>query len=206
MSFQTADAYVDFVRIHSRRKSFTLVLEFVFKFFKRIKLFSFLEKLFPQKSIEKKFKLFQLKGFYYSELDQLSLNFYNDVIKKHFVAPIYHEFLTAYQSDQNITIVSGGYNIYLNHFVSEFPKCKLVSTKLKFDHDIFSGRLLERDCLYNEKVVQLEKLNYSSENSIVYTDSFTDLPLLKWCEQGIVVSKSMHQTWSAKYGFKEIIW
>lgn len=206
VSFQTADAFVDFARLNARKSTFRLIWESLFKFFKRIKLFSFLEYLFPQKSIEKKFKLFQLKGLTIKELEEISFQYYHTVIKKHFIPEIYNEFLSDYELNYNITVVSGGYDIYLNCFIEDFPKCNLISTKLKFDNDTFSGKLIGKDCLYGEKVVQLEKLNFSQENSIVYTDSYTDLPLLKWCKQGVVVSKNKHQAWSSKNGFKEIVW
>lgn len=180
MSFQTADAFVDFARTNSRKSNFRSICEFVFKFFKRIKLFSFLEYLFPKKSLEKKFKLFQLKGLNMKEMEDISYKYYHNVVKRHFIHRIYNEFLNDYDLDYNITIISGGYDIYLNHFVADFPKCNLISTKLKFDNDIFSGKLLGKDCLYGEKVVQLRKLNFSNENSIVYTDSYTDLLVIMW--------------------------
>ena len=72
-----------------------------------------------------------------------------------------------------------------------------------------TGFFLGKDCLFQQKVVLIEK--YIKDNhlkfseTIAYSDSKTDLPLLQWADEAIVVSKNESQAWASSYGFKEII-
>ncbi len=205
-SFQTADAFVDFVRNSSNKSLFRTTLETFYIVFKRIKLFSFLERILPERSIEKKFKLYQIKGMHFDELNRIAKQYYIDVIRNNWIVDVFDDFLRNYNSLENITIISGGYDIYLNHFIAEFPKCNLICTKLEFERSFFTGKLNGKDCLFQQKVVLLNQLNFPKENSFIYTDSHTDLPLLLWGENGIVVSKNKHQHWVNIDQFTEIIW
>jgi phosphoserine phosphatase len=54
-----------------------------------------------------------------------------------------------------------------------------------------------------EKFINETNIIYSK--SIVYSDSITDLPLLKWADEAVVISKSKSQLWANDFGFKEII-
>jgi phosphoserine phosphatase len=47
-------------------------------------------------------------------------------------------------------------------------------------------------------------VNYNE--SIAYSDSTSDLPLLLLAGKGVVVSRGKSQPWIKQYGFKEIIW
>ena len=41
--------------------------------------------------------------------------------------------------------------------------------------------------------------------SIAYSDSISDLPLLQWADEGVVVSRHKSQAWAKTYGFTEIV-
>ena len=67
------------------------------------------------------------------------------------------------------------------------------ATEIDCSQTRISGRFFGKDCLFQQKVVLLDqyllenKIEYSE--SIVYSDSSSDLPLLKWANTAFVVSK-----------------
>jgi len=51
----------------------------------------------------------------------------------------------------------------------------------------------------------LKSTNYNLKDSIVYSDSKTDLPLLKWASNAYVISYNKSQRWPYEVGLDEII-
>ncbi len=206
VNFQTADAYVDFVRRklnHPRMK----FLEWILTFLIKTKIILILYKLFPYHSIEKRIKLYQLKGFSKTQLIEFAEQFYLQRIKPNTIDPVLHLMRNYQLNNDVIYIVSGGYSIYLDFFCNEFNIPHLFSTKIEFQNNICTGKIKGLDCLYHHKIKLLVDKGIENGQGIVcYTDSITDLPLLDFCETGIVISKNFEQAWAKKYGFKQLIW
>ena len=205
VDFQTADAFVDFVRRNSRSK-YMVFMDLLYILLKKIKLFSLIEKWLTEKSVEKKIKLYQLKGIPYSYLDDQAERFYNELIKNRLIKELFQVFVEHYNLNEKITVISGGYEIYLKYFIKDFPKCSLISTQLEYKNGCSTGKIKGNDCLYAEKIKRLEQSNASNVNSIAYSDSSSDLPLLTWAESGYVVSKNKPQSWAKINQLNEIIW
>ena len=206
--FQTADAYVDFVRAHiasvgMRRK------EKLQKVLNKTKIIPIAEKLTKHKfSINKRLKLFQLKGLNFKDLDELAEGYYEEMIKPHFIEDTVNILIKRKLDGWDVVLVSGGYDIYLKYFAMEFGISQLISTKVKFNGSTCTGTFDGIDCL-NENKVKLLNRNITKEtlnDSEAYSDSFTDIPFLQWVNTGYVVSRDEHQRWTDKYKFKEIIW
>lgn len=205
VSFQTADAFVDFVR--SKKPSFRMkFFEVVYLLMKKMKFFGLLERIFPEKSIEKKVKLFQLKNENQDVLKKLADEFYISEIRNKFIPDIFEIFKKYYANKNKIIVISGGYEIYLQSFIDEYPNCELIATKLAFKNGRFTGYIQGADCLYSEKVNRLLSGNYPQNKSVAYSDSSTDLPLLKWVDQGIVISRKQQQKWATRNNLQEIVW
>jgi len=121
------------------------------------------------------------------------------------------EKLQQKQQDCSIWILSGGYDIYIKYFVHEFKLDGLVSSQIKFSntHKCL-GKLSGIDCLSENKIVlfakQVDLGSIDLKNSYAYSDSETDLPMLKLVGNGIVISKYFSQEWAAKNTLKEIVW
>jgi HAD superfamily phosphoserine phosphatase-like hydrolase len=110
----------------------------------------------------------------------------------------------------HILIVSGGYAPYIKYF-SEINKLHYsFATEIEFNNNKATGKFIGKDCLYAQKVLLLNQ--YLKENaldfdkSVAYSDSITDLPLLKWANKAYVVSKNTSQKWAKENGLNEIIW
>ena len=211
VSFQTADAFVDYVR----RKNGTLYMKYLNIFLltlKKIRIIAFFNKFFPKAIFEKKIKLLQLRGFTFKKLNSLASMYYKDMIKPKLIKQVIAEMQRLKKQDYEICLVSAAYSIYLKYFAEEYKIKHIISTEIDFNNTnkrcrgIISGK----DCIHIEKVKRIDayfaehKVNYNV--CISYTDSITDLPLLLLTGKGVVVSHNYPQLWINKYKFKEIIW
>lgn len=206
-NFQTADAYVDFVRERLQDKRMCR-LERAQNFLRKLKLIQVLDKLTGYKfSINKRIKLWQLRGHKLVDLQELAKEYYQERIKPNFIPDMIEKLLELKNQGFSIMLVSGGYDIYLQHFANEYGLTGVISTKIGFDGDVCTGKFYGIDCLREGKTKFLnqyykEKPNYS----VAFSDSISDLPFLKWVNEGFVVSRNKHQAWSTINNLKEIIW
>lgn len=205
-NFQTADPFVDYVRRHhpSKRMIFYNKLKWCHD---RLRLFGAFEHQFlPNKSISKRLKLYQLKGLQRKELVLLAEQYYKNVVKPNLIKEMISELLRL-KKEYKIYLVSGGYDLYLKYFVEDFGLDGYFSSRIGFKDDICTGKLEGEDCMYENKVHILENyFNKSACEIIAYSDSKTDMPLLTWADEGIVVSKNHSQKWARTNNLKEIIW
>jgi phosphoserine phosphatase len=106
-------------------------------------------------------------------------------------------------------IASGGYLPYIKVFSQKHKIKHSFATQIDIKDKKITGQFNGKDCLYNQKVILIEEflnanpIKYAS--SVAYSDSITDLPLLQWADEGVVVSKHKSQDWAAKNNLKEII-
>lgn len=208
VDFQTADAFVDYVRCRLNYQSI-LRREKINLLLRKCKLTWIAERLTSYKwSIEKRLKLWQLKGLSKNDLDELAHDYYKEIIKPHLIKKTNSILQQHQQNGEEIWLISGGYGIYLQYFKEEFSIDQLLSSNIDFKKGKCTGRMAGLDCMHIHKVELLkDKLFQDKGFEIVasYSDSSTDIPILKASKQGVVVSRK-HQSWGEAYGFKEIIW
>ena len=205
-NFQTADPFIDYVRNYhpSKRMLFFNKLKL---YHDRLRLFGAFEHIFfSKKSISKRIKLYQLKGFQKEELISLAEQYYKNVVKPNLINEMISELLRL-KSEYKIYLVSGGYDLYLKYFVEDFGLDGYFSSKIGFNDGICTGRMEGDDCMYENKVKILENsFNKAGCEIIAYSDSKTDMPLLAWADEGVVVSRNHGQKWAKDNNLKEIIW
>jgi HAD superfamily hydrolase (TIGR01490 family) len=206
-NFQTADAYVDFVRerLHDCRMC---RLEKMQVFLRTIKVIQIVEIITRYRfSINKRIKLWQLRGHGLAELQALAREYYQERIKPNFIPEMMGKLLELKAQGYSIFLVSGGYNIYLRYFAEENDLSGVISTKVGFKNDVCTGKFDGIDCLREEKTKLLNQyFKKKPKYSIAFSDSITDIPFLKWADEGYVVSRNKHQIWSKKNKLNEIIW
>lgn len=206
-NFQTADAFVDFVRKKSNRKRMQL-LENLQKVFKSTRIIYIIQILIKKRyPVNKCLKLYQLKGFSISEIDSYAKDYYYSVVKPNLIPRLIQELLQLKSEGWKIVLVSGGYDVYLHEFAKDYGVDDVISTSISFHNGVCTGRMNGPDCLGVNKVVLLDKL-YKRDNIISksFSDSISDIPFLRWTDESYVVSRSKSQTWADQYKFKEIIW
>lgn len=207
VSFQTADAFVDYVR-EKLNDARMYKLERMQNSLRRLKIIQIIEKITRYRfSINKRVKLWQLKGHDFAELQELAREYYRERIKPNIIPDILEEMLELKSHDYSVMLVSGGYDLYLKYFVDEYALSGVISTKIGFDNNVCTGKFDGIDCL-GEGKIKLLNLYYPSkpQYSVAFSDSISDLPFLKWVDQGFVISCSKHQSWSKNNDLKEIIW
>ncbi len=211
VTIQSADKYIDFVR-HRQPSLKQKVLEVVRIILVKALCFRLVSKLFPNNIWHKQLKLYQLKGISKNDLEALAKVYYEEVLKPHIIPEIIKEIVKKQKKHYKIIIVSGGYAIYIKYFAKDFgiDFCDVMATQIGFTlKGICKGTIEGLDCMKANKVKMLRSRmdmeQYNLESSYAYSDSLSDLPLLKFVGKGIVVTRKP-QKWSKHNGLGEILW
>lgn len=205
VNFQTADAFVDFVReklnnpeLYAREKKSDKL--------RKSKFISYLNILSLGKlSILKRIKLAQLKGIEMSKLEDIALQFYQERVKPQLIKKTI-ELLLQYKAEgMEIWLVSGGYGIYLKHFAQEYAVDHLISSNINYKEGKATGSLLGSDCMNNQKVrlfkKKISEITDDYEVVASFSDSKSDIPILRIAKEGYVVAKSK-EDWIKKNNFR----
>lgn len=211
VNFQTANAFIDYVRKYDGT-FYMKLLNFFYILLSKLRVFAIANKIIPSNSYSKKIKLLQLKGFTYERLDNLAESYYAEKLSTSLISPVMKEMENLGNQGFEICIVSAGYSIYLKYFALHHGIKHIIGTELDFKEgkNICRGRIRGKDCINDEKPFRIksyfekEKVDYL--NSIAFSDSISDLPMLKMVGNGVVISKDVSRQWSIKHQLREIIW
>ena len=207
VNIQTADNFVLWV-LDKEKVNSKFQLDFIRRL-KKIKFITILNLLFPRLNFEKRLLLRLLRNLSQETINENAKN-YAQWLKGKWTLELKDLFMMHIDKRDQIIVISGGYEIYLKHFFAEFPEVVVFGTKIEFKNGKLTGEFEGKDCMFQEKVKILnswiETSGYNKENSVVFSDSISDLPLLKWANEGFVVSHKKEQNWAKMNNLKEIIW
>lgn len=210
VNLQTADLFVKYVLDNYPSNKISSNIKYI-SYLEKIKFFSVINKIKPNNSLKKKLILYQLKNLNYHIVDSLAQNFINNFVLKNLNYDVLN-FFEWHKKNNDVTIIcSGGYCIYLKYFIKIYPFDYLLCTKIKVKDNNILGLFDGNDCMYFQKVIEIEKIIYNELKNLkindiyVYTDSFSDLPLLQFATKPFVISYDKPQSWVNKYNFNEII-
>lgn len=205
-NFQTADAFVNYVREitgNCRAKKWERFRRFLCD----VKVISLLSYIFPGKSIHKRLVLYQLKGYSQDILHEFAVRYYMECVKPGFISATINRLRELKNDGYKVGLVSGGYDIYLDEFAEEFNLDFVISSRIGFEKGLCTGRMSGLDCLDNNKIKLIKQFfKKKPAESIAFSDSKSDIPLLQYADTGVVVSHSKHQNWVDNYKLEEIIW
>lgn len=208
-NFQTADAYIYYV-IANKNKEWRDIFFGVIRvlFANKISRYVFF-RLFHI-SINKFLLLKQIKGIKKDEMEKFAVDYYKKLVKPNLIQKTL-DLLKKYKKEKyRVCVASAGYDIYLKFFVEDFKVDDLISTKLVFRNGIFMGEYESPDCIGNNKVILIQKYysvdDFKNCDSISFSDSITDLPLLRLTRKSIVVSKHNSPSWAEREKFGVLIW
>ena len=208
IQYQTADRYINYILSDTtiNRNSFwTLTSRLLGNRY----LVMVSNKFFPHYNYGKRIRLLSLRGVKTIDIERSSKAF-NKIVQKSLIRPLYNKMNQHIKNKDHVIIVSGGYDSYIQYFAKEFGVEAVFATKIKMNNNYCTGIFDGEDCMFDKKLkIVKEYINENElqcKNSIFYTDSISDLILMQWVDQGIVVSKENPQAWSKEYGFKEILW
>ena len=209
VSIQSADLFVDYVRNKLSGKKMNFV-EIMRRYLVKFYFFKFLN-LFTSNSmlIHKKLKLFQLNGKKESVIEKLAKEYYQKYLKLKFNTKIIDEIINKKKLGYRIVIISGGYSIYIKYFAKEYGIDDIISTEIKMKNKVCKGTIGGIDCMNENKIKLITKKiknidSYDLKKSYAYSDNISDLPLLKFVGNGIVVSSNF-QNWASQHNLKQIL-
>jgi len=208
VNFQTADSFVDYIKEKEKYEKYNWV-NTVTKILIQTRILALISKISPELNLSKRLKLMQIKGISNKKVTEYAEKFYAEKLLPNLIPSLYAQFQSHIKNKDYILIVSGGYAPYIKFFSKKHMINGYFGTEMASNSEKLTGFFLGKDCLFQQKVVLIEK--YIKDNhlkfseTIAYSDSKTDLPLLQWADEAIVVSKNESQAWASSYGFKEII-
>lgn len=203
VSKQTGNAFVYYVK----RNLPSIYMHFKSK---KSKLFIKIGRFFNKKFYDKWQILSLTKNVLQKDMERLGFNFYIEEVRPYFISQVLEEIETLKKDGYEIYIVSGGYDTYLKHFVDEFNLNGLFCTKIKYKNNRSTAKPEGLDCMCNNKKIIIEE-HFGKENlincdSIAYTDSQTDLPLINICKKGVVVCPKKAPKWAIDNNMESIIY
>jgi len=147
----------------------------------------------------KELLLWPFRGLSQEQFEDICGNFYESVVKKRLNIIVVNEIINKKKEGYLIAVVSGGFDVYLRFFQNEYEIDHVISTKLSFYKCNFLAKIEGEECLGFKKVESLNYLFNSSQvdynNSVVYTDHISDLPLLNLVGRKIVVYDKEQPLW-----------
>lgn len=208
INFQTADRFVDFI-IENEKYSKNKWIAYLESILRKTKLLALFNKCNKDFNLSKRLKLAQLKGISKEKVDRYALKYYESIVIKNPIAEVYDKFKFHQSNNDIIVILSGGYLPYVKIFSEKHNIEYYFATEFEYKNGLVTGNFSGKDCMNVQKIAVLEKCIKDNaidfDYSISYSDSSTDLPLLKWTNEGYVISKKETQNWSKENSLFEII-
>jgi HAD superfamily hydrolase (TIGR01490 family) len=147
----------------------------------------------------KEFLLEPFKGYIKDDFDNLAYKFYNEIIKKRINKAVLEKYYHHKSSGDMVIIASGGFDIYLKYFEQEYNADMLISTKLDFEGEYFSGKILGEEVLSENKAhmvkVYLDNIQVDWKSSFVYSDHMSDIPLFNLVGNKFLVDIGQDKSW-----------
>ena len=205
ISFQTADRYVEFCVRRLRDNKAVQRRHRVIRLLDKLKIFKIFNHLKPANNWRKRMILWQLRGVSFEQCDLFAKTYYEEELLPNIVVPVVEKLKEHIAQNDQVVILSGGYDVYIKYFAAHFGIREYVSSKIAFADNKCLGKMDGKDCMRANKVEYLRPL-LNGVTTICYTDSQSDLPILELVDQAIVVSKGNSQEWAIKHNYQQIIW
>ncbi len=209
VNLQSADAFIAYV-IKGKMKFWRRLWSGVILIFQKCRFFVLAQKMFPIYNLEKRMRMFLLRGISKADLDVLANEFVNTILVPAENAALVSRMKAHLAKGDKVQISSGGIGVYLRFWSSKYGIETVDATELEYRDNRCTGFMLGRDCLYGEKVQRLNgRLHLDSAltnlERVSYSDSITDLPLLNWANEAWVVSYDKGRSWVKNYNLKELV-
>jgi HAD superfamily hydrolase (TIGR01490 family) len=207
VNIQSADAFVDFSVLNSP-VSWKRYWRFLIGVFKKVRIFSLADRFFPEYGMEKRMRLFLLRGISEEALERLSQGFVVEVLKKHEHRSMV-ELLEKHLAEGDwVQLSSGGLRLYLKHWAELYGLEVVDATDMEFKDGVCTGFIEGKDCMHGRKVELLgrrksELKELQGCSTVAYSDSISDLPLLLWADEAWVISYEKKRKWPGEFRLKE---
>ncbi|WP_096985571.1 HAD family hydrolase [Escherichia coli] len=211
VDFQTGDGFIYYVidRLGICNNIKIQTLNRVASSLSIFKIEQIINKIRLGESLRKRILLYILKNIERDILNVMARDYVNEIILRR-INPAIIKILNKHLKDgDEVIIISGGYDIYIQYLVKALEINGFVCTKIKFDNrGRCLGRISGKNCMGYNKVLMLKgvlSLDVSEYHITTYSDSISDLPILKMSNVGVVVSKGQAREWVRQHKLFEIL-
>lgn len=148
---------------------------------------------------KKEMALNLIEGISFEQVTNLTDSFYSKVIKQRLNYNIV-EFAQFLKSKNYILVLaSGGFDIYMKKFVSEFNFDIAVTSNVLFENNVCSGKIDGDECLGKVKsnlVTQaLNEYSVDWSKSVAISDHITDIPIFNLVANKLVIDFGQDISW-----------
>lgn len=150
-------------------------------------------KVYKEKEVKESFLRF-IKNKSEEELEELAKGFYKEVLSKILYKDALDKIKEVKKLGYEVYLISASPEFYLNQFYNIKEVSTIIGTKYTFKDSIFIGEMLGLNCKGDEKVIRLKKeleeknIEVDFENSLMFSDSLSDKPLLDLVGKGYLIN------------------
>lgn len=149
--------------------------------------------------LNKEFLLEPFKDYSKEMFDNIARAFYQDVIKKRLCKILLDRYFEHKSKGDIVIIASGGFDVYLKYFEQEYNADFLISTKLAFNNNFFTGKIQGEEALSENKAFMVRSLLINSRvdwaSSFAYSDHVSDMPLFNLVGNKNLVDIGQDKSW-----------
>jgi HAD superfamily hydrolase (TIGR01490 family) len=199
VDFQTGNAFSKYVIAHGKIKTVRrLVYKVKHIWYKHI----------LGKDLEKPLLLQCCRGISREKMEQMALNYYYEIVRPHLIKATMDKLLEYQQKGYKIYIVSGGFDLYIKYFAQEFNVDGVFSTQVGFENNVCTGKYDGVDCMGDNKIKILQDYFHTTTiDGVAFSDSITDMPLLKFVKTGFAVGTNLdYLKWAKDNNLKTLIY
>ncbi len=148
---------------------------------------------------KKEISLSLIKGMSFEQVTNISDLFYSKVVKQRLNYNIIEFAQFLKRNNFILVLASGGFDIYLKNFVSEFKFDIAVTSNVLFENNVCSGKIDGDECLGKVKLnLVTQALNeYSVDwsKSVAISDHITDIPIFNLVANKLVIDFGQDISW-----------
>jgi len=150
-------------------------------------------RVYDEKKVKESFLKF-IENKKEDELKEIASGFYEEVLSKILYKDALDKIKELKKSGYEIYLISASPEFYLNEFYKIKEVSQIIGTKYVFEDGIFIRKMLGENCKGDEKVIRLKKhlkennIEVDFENSLMFSDSLSDKPLLDLVGKGYLIN------------------
>lgn len=150
-------------------------------------------KIYKEKKVKESFLKF-IENKKEDELKEIANGFYEEVLSKILYKDALEKIKELKKLGYEIYLISASPEFYLDEFYKIEEVSKIIGTKYVFEDGIFIREMLGENCKGYEKVIRLKKyleesnIEVDFENSLMFSDSLSDKPLLDLVGKGYLIN------------------
>lgn len=150
-------------------------------------------RVYDEKKVKESFLKF-IENKKEDELKEIASGFYEEVLSKILYKDALEKIKELKKLGYEIYLISASPEFYLNEFYKIKEVSQIIGTRYVFEDGIFIRKMLGENCKGDEKVIRLKKhlkennIEVDFENSLMFSDSLSDKPLLDLVGKGYLIN------------------